>query len=381
MSFKPYWELPLPYCWNLFGSSEITTFGPLKVCSDFSNTSVVLPYNLAVINNFINMNRYHPILIFCLFFIGVSCKGQEKKRTPFSRTERFDFYINKWLNQHHFLYRIAEDLAKDSSSQLGDLPAFQELTVADLATATEAITYYQTHIIDKNLLFNSTLRTVKANLSQLPDQVSWKETSFEAALVAIWKAFEPVYEKYFWPSHSAKNEKTLEQHFDRITTFEGRALARLSQLAQAEWPAGKIRVDVSYYADWAGAYTSTQPLHIVISTASVGPEGDWVETLFHEASHSLIGGRKGKVATTIKEIAAESELVIPRQLWHAVLFYFAGSVIQDLLGEEGVDYELFMLREKVFGQYHEQLDRHMKPYLQGEVELKIALERLMLSLQ
>lgn len=68
-------------------------------------------------------------------------------------------------------------------------------------------------------------------------------------------------------------------------------------------------------------------------------------------------------------------------MWHAVLFYFAGSVIQDLLKEEGVDYELFMLRENVFGQYHEQLDAHMKPYLLGEVQLKMALERLMRSLQ
>lgn len=327
------------------------------------------------------MRRYHPIFIFCLFFIGVSCNGQEKERRPFSTTERFDFYINKWLNQHHFLYRVAEDLAKDSSIQLGNLPVFQTLTAADLATANEAVTYYQAHIIDKNLLFNSYLGTIKADLSQLPDQVAWEETTFKADLIAVWKAFGLIYEKHFWPNHKTRNEKIVVEYFDRIHSFEGRALSRLSQLAQAEWPAGKIRVDVSYYADWAGAYTSTQPLHIVISTASVGPEGDWVETLFHEASHSLIGGRKGKIAATIKEIAAESELVIPRQLWHAVLFYFAGSVIQDLLKEEGVDYKLFMLRENVFGRYHEQLGTHMKPYLQGEVELKTALERLMRSLQ
>lgn len=327
------------------------------------------------------MRRYHPIFIFCLFFIGISCKGQEKERTPFRSTERFDFYINKWLNQHHFLYRIADDLAKDSSSQLRDLPVFKGLKAGELAIAKEAVTHYQEHIIDKNLLFNSELRTIKANLSLLPDQVSWEETTFKADLVAVWKAFGLVYEKHIWPNHKTRNEKIVAEHFDRIHSFEGRALSRLSQLSEAEWPAGKIRVDVSYYADWAGAYTSTNPLHIVISTATVGPEGDWIETLFHESSHSLIGGRKGKIAATIKEIAAESELVIPRQLWHAVLFYFAGNVIQDLLREEGVEYQLFMLRENVFGQYHQQLAVHLKPYLEGKIELKIALERLMLSLQ
>ncbi len=327
------------------------------------------------------MRRHHPILVFCLVFICLSCRGQQKERIPFSSTERFGFYINKWLNQHHFLYKVAEDLAKDSSLQLVALPDFQQLSTADQAKAAEALAYYQTHIIDKNLLFNAELATVKAQLSQLPDQVSWEATSFEASLVAVWKIFDPVYEKYFWPSHKAKNEKVVRQHLDRITSFEDRALTRLSQLAQAEWPAAKIRVDVSFYADWAGAYTSTKPLHIVISTATLGPEGDWIEMLFHEASHSLISGRRGMVAATIKEIATESDLSIPRQLWHAVLFYFAGTVTQELLMEEGVDYERYMLREKVFNQYYEKLDIHMKSYLEGEIELKVALERLMVSLQ
>ncbi len=327
------------------------------------------------------MRRHHPIFVFCLVFVCLSCRGQQKERIPFRATERFDFYINKWINQHHFLYKVAQDLARDSTLQLVALPDFQQLSTADQAKAAEVLAYYQAHIIDKNLLFNAELAMVKAQLSQLPDQVSWETTSFDAPLVAVWKIFDPVYKKYFWPSHKAKNEKVVRQHLERISSFEGRALARLSQLAQAEWPAAKIRVDVSYYADWAGAYTSTKPLHIVISTETPGPEGGWAETLFHEASHRLISGRRGMIAGTIKEVAAESGLSIPRQLWHAVLFYFAGTVTQELLTEEGIDYELYMLREKIFDQYYEELDAHMKPYLQGELELKVALERLMVSLQ
>ena len=106
-----------------------------------------------------------------------------------------------------------------------------------------------------------------------------------------------------------------------------------------------------------------------------------VETLFHEASHKLIGGRRGTVSQMIQKVAAEEELKIPRQLWHGVLFYFAGKTIQDLLATQGVAYDLFMLRENVFGDYYPALQGAMNPYLEGKRDLEAAIKELLISLQ
>src|SRR5260370_31764689 len=63
---------------------------------------------------------------------------------------------------------------------------------------------------------------------------------------------------------------------------------RLADIYQTRWPREKIRVDVSAYANWAGAYTTVDPLRVTISSLdsrNQGPEA--LEVLFHEASHGI----------------------------------------------------------------------------------------------
>src|SRR2546429_5270309 len=65
---------------------------------------------------------------------------------------------------------------------------------------------------------------------------------------------------------------------------------RLADIYQTRWPHEKIRVDVVAYANWAGAYTTVDPLRVTISSLdprNQGPQA--LEVLFHEGSHGKIG--------------------------------------------------------------------------------------------
>lgn len=327
------------------------------------------------------MSRYYYHTILFGFIAILSCQAQEQKTQVVESTDHFEFYINKWLNQHHFLFQSAKALAKDSTKSLTSFPAWEQLNTQEQKITREAMAYYQANWVDKSLLFNGGLFEIKRMISFWSNDISSVQSDAHPALVHHWKAFSSIYDEYFWPEQLAQNKKVLGANISRIRAFEEEASMQLSKLSQAPWPKEKIRVDVTYLADWAGAYTSVDPTHVVISTHEEGPEGDWVETVFHEASHQLIGARRGAVSKAITEIAAKEELEIPRQLWHGVLFYFAGSVIRDFLIQEGVEYELFMMREDVFKSYHEALTTSMDPYLAGEVSLEDALRNLLISLQ
>jgi hypothetical protein len=162
-----------------------------------------------------------------------------------------------------------------------------------------------------------------------------------------------------------------------IRKFEKPALERISALAQQPWPQGKIRVDISYYANWAGAYTSTKPeTHVVIASRAEKMKNDWLELLFHEPSHAIISGDEYKVGETIQKVSDELKRNPPRQLWHSLLFYFSGVAIQDLMKAEGVEYELYMIRNDVYGRHHEVILKYMPEYINGNSELDEALKKL-----
>ena len=100
------------------------------------------------------------------------------------------------------------------------------------------------------------------------------------------------------------------------------------------------------------------------------PYGNWLELLYHETSHHLIGSRTGFVGGTITDVAQTTEGRLPNGLWHSYLFYFSGKVTQQLLQSEGIeDYTLYMVRNRVFSRTFPLLDKYLPGYLAGEKSL------------
>lgn len=83
------------------------------------------------------------------------------------------------------------------------------------------------------------------------------------------------------------------------------------------------------YANWAGAYTTTNSTLITVSSLDPSSQNDAaLETLFHEASHALIDNVQEAIS---KQCRADGIVLDSPTLWHAVLFYTTGALVKEVI--------------------------------------------------
>jgi hypothetical protein len=152
-------------------------------------------------------------------------------------------------------------------------------------------------------------------------------------------------------------------------------------------------VDVAAYANWAGAYTTVDPLRVTISSLdprNQGPQA--LEVLFHEGWHGIAG----TVEAAIIRECHQRDKPIPRNLWHALVFYTTGEVIRTVLtssspsrgdkrkGAPENGYDTYAFREGLYQgdwkNYLELLQRFWQPYLDGRASFDDAIARMVSSL-
>jgi hypothetical protein len=120
------------------------------------------------------------------------------------------------------------------------------------------------------------------------------------------------------------------------------------------------------YAHPLGAYTTTSPTHVVISSTDPGYGGyAALEMLFHERSHAW-----GRVMSDGVTTAATAQGVkTPPQLPHAIIFFTAGDLTARELKQHGVAYKHFAaggLYDRLCGAgCGDKLAAHWGPYLDG----------------
>lgn len=102
--------------------------------------------------------------------------------------------------------------------------------------------------------------------------------------------------------------------------------------------------------------------------------------MFHEASHTVIKGRKGAIAESINRVSEKLKVKPPKNLWHAILFYITGKVSQKAFLGQGInEYTIYMDRENIFSFYHNAIYKHFTSYLVEETDLDIAIENVINS--
>ncbi|MCB1023957.1 MAG: hypothetical protein KDB79_06200, partial [Acidobacteria bacterium] len=192
-----------------------------------------------------------------------------------------------------------------------------------------------------------------------------------------------IYKDIFWEIQNASNKKVLNDNLAMIKSTEKVVIQRLTDLTKQFWPGGKVRVDIVYYAKSSRQnmnnrpYTSIFPTHVVMNSAgdSDRPFGNWLELLYHESSHPLILSSSGFVSGTIMDVAETSGAKPLRSLWHAYLFYFSGVVSKQALETQGIkNYEMYMVRNNVFGWYLPYLEKYLPAYVNKTMTLKDATE-------
>ncbi len=167
---------------------------------------------------------------------------------------------------------------------------------------------------------------------------------------------------------------------------------RLADIYQSTWPKAKIRVEVCAYAGASGAFTTLDPLRVTISSTeprNQAPES--LEVLFHEASHGIALPVEDAIARECRQ----REKPIPRDLWHALIFYTTNEVLRPVMqgnapesqpGEPIPAQETRArnvppdLREKFtqrgWEEYIRLLDVYWQPYLDGKVRFEDAIAHL-----
>ena len=237
------------------------------------------------------------------------------------------------------------------------------------------IAFYRTHLLSQDLRMSPYQTSFKEWVIHQADEALTSPPDSMLSHVKALEAISPLYRTYIWPKHKKAIHSCLQSQLEGIKQMEQKVAIKLEELTRSYWQEEKIRVDVCYYAKSTSwnlrnrPYTSTEPTHVVMNIDGEvnEPYGNWLELLFHEASHHLIGANTGFVAGTIKDVCKVRKAKTPRGLWHAYLFYFSGKVVQNELPSLGInDYQLYMQRNGVFRRYFPLLELHLPSYMSGE---------------
>jgi hypothetical protein len=147
-------------------------------------------------------------------------------------------------------------------------------------------------------------------------------------------------------------------------------------------------VDVVWYGGPFGAYTTLNPTHVTISSHDARNRGVYgFEILFHESSHALAGGVMQAIAKEFRD----RDKPIPRDLWHALLFYTTGEIVRrdvlygnmpaaELQDSALAPYQTYATRFGLYSgswvRFRGLLDLYWMPYLDGRVSFDTAIARL-----
>ncbi len=315
----------------------------------------------------------------------IACSKQQKEEPFIYTTEYFEIHNNYWINLHHFLYQKAKGsqlkkLQEDGKSflSIGEEAVIENLNSEEAKELENAVMYYKENLIHQNL--RRDLGDLRVWLQQQEPSKEIVDTTFSKKYTTILNSFSKVYEDKFWPLYSSHNEKIIGRHLDLIREYEVAVIGEMESLAEYKLPIeSKIRVDISTYANWAGAYTPTKPkLNIIISTIDqTNVTTGFIETVYHEGSH-LIFSRESPFRSRIYHKSKEMKMEFPGGLWHASLFYLCGRVTQDHLKEKGINHKLIMKELNIFQEYNTKEFRGiLEKYYEREYNLETTIENLL----
>lgn len=353
----------------------------------------------------------YPLLLSALSLLAPVCAAaRPQSNFTYGPLPVFELHSGFWINLHHALYHEAklrtasaqpDKGARTSGPTLNTAPdAKPALTSSEQHIWDDAVAYYVANYASKDLLFSTELIQLKDQLGDFEDcdELSGRKRKFcdaglPAKLTQVLESAAAVYRAHLWPEHDRANRRWI-MRVAPLVREQGVGLSeRLADIYQARWPHEKIRVDLTGYANWSGAYTTADPLRVTISSLDSRNQGAAaLEVLFHEGSHGIAE----RVQAAIIRECHQRDKAIPRDLWHALVFYTTGEVLRPVLGSPdasagdqdgsvpGGGYTPYALREGLYqrgwNDYFKLLQRFWQPYLDGHASFDDAIARMVSSL-
>ena len=297
-------------------------------------------------------------------------------------TGAFLFHSDVRLNLHDFLVwrLVSEDPLEPRPTCLDQLPE------TDRRAFREAEAFYGRRLGLEVADRRDVLLDLRFHLAGHPD-VDIARDEVVADAVARLETARPAYEGCWWADHDARNRRWIAAMLPRVQTHEDAILRRLAHLYQEEW-ALPIPVDVVGYASRTGATTVVNPDHVLLSGVEGIHDGAaGMEIVFHEASHTLVHPRFGTVGEVLAEASRDAGLERPPpDLWHVLLFYTTGRVVEARLEASGSGpYEPYLYAEGLFDrawpEYRRAVETHWQPYIDGDVGMREAMAALVESVR
>jgi hypothetical protein len=316
----------------------------------------------------------------------------------------FEMHSGFWVNLHHFLYlqaRLLNGNTSTSESARGaakpdELPvSLLDFPEADIHAWQDAVAFYSKDLANRDLLLNGDMEIINNQLSAMETcaELQGKTTplcksGLRQDLVEALERAAPVYRAHWWPQHDRANREWISQVAPMIEKMGVELSGQLADVYQRPWPAERLRVDVVWYGGPFGAYTTLDPIHVTISSHDPRNRGVYgFEVLFHESSHALAGAVNAAIAHEFRE----RDKPIPRDFWHALLFYTTGEIVRrdveygsmTMAFEQSGGRSGYLPYAARFGLYSGSwehfrglLDLYWLPYLDGKVSFETAIARM-----
>jgi hypothetical protein len=369
-----------------------------------------------------NNRQNNAIAVLCLLAafgsLGSSLQAAPPGRLPDSPAQQspatesplpvFELHSGFWVNLHHFLYLQARLLNGNSSSAgsaRGAAPpdeppvSLLDFPADDTKVWRAAVAFYAKDLARRDLIVNSEMETINNRLAEMENcpELQGKNSAacksgLQADLVDTLDRAASIYRMHWWAEHDRRNREWIAQVAPMVRQMGQELSAQLAEVYQRPWPPGRLRVDVVWYSGPYGAYTTFSPVHVTVSSHDVRNQGIYgFEVLFHESSHALASAVNEAIAAEFRN----RDKPIPRDLWHALLFYTTGELVRrdlaygimTLSALEGTDPSNYQPYAARFGLYsggwdrfHGMLDLYWRPYLDGKVSFDTAVARLAAAL-
>jgi hypothetical protein len=312
--------------------------------------------------------------------LAVRAQGTDT-RIP-SSSGRFEFHSAMWLNLHHFLHALSTVRTGGPNQRaaiaqaFGDTAGFGALSAELRAGWERALAYYDTAMAPRDLLFDGRMYRIKRELARIGNAPTVRGSALDSAHEAALEAAAPAYRALWWPRHDRANRDWLREMTPVLERYEDTVATQVLRVYRTTWV--PVRVDVSGYANWAGAYATSEPTHVVFASlieASRGSQG--LESLFHEAMHGL----EDSIVTSMERTARARQQEVPSRLSHAVLFFTAGEIVRRTVPDHTPYAERYGLWERGgWNVYRAALIEGWKPYLEGQGDLDAAMDRVLAAL-
>ncbi len=326
-------------------------------------------------------------LLFGLLLPGACAGGggndapRSVRNAPISGARRwplFELHSDPWVNLHQRL------LAEATSNQYWHAPVGTCTCAMDadgkvLPVWAAAVAGYKADFTERNPVFDPSLVRTNLTLALAGTSLALPKTGVDAA-VAKWieGTFEP-YMRGAWPADDARNKAWIATVEPLISKWGREIASELARRYGITWPERPIRVEVTQYAGFGGAYTTGDPILTTMSSEDAGYVGDAaLEMLFHEASHGLDTNLTHDLQMAFLARGKRE----PRSLDHAIIFYTAGQLARRRLGPSYVPYaEKQGVYRRGWEKYEPALRAHWQPWLDDQIDMQTALDRLAANLE